>query len=102
MFSLVGAGTLFGLVFFTVHFGGFHFVHSIFLNLFFPVVTGGPRPQTWPGLALYAEVMRRYWWFLPAAAIAERAAFRPKPAAAPDPAVTPVAIARRIGRADPM
>lgn len=29
---------VFMLVFFTVHFGGFHFVHSLFLNIFFPLV----------------------------------------------------------------
>ena len=42
------AGGLFALAFFTVHFGMFHFVHSVFLNLFFPVDNqpqpGFPRP----------------------------------------------------------
>ena len=42
-FGVIGAGTLFGLVFFTVHFGGFHFVHSVFLNVFFPVSEGRGR-----------------------------------------------------------
>lgn len=32
-------GGLFTLMFFTVHFGLFHFVHSIFLNSFFPLVS---------------------------------------------------------------
>jgi len=31
-------GALFMVAFFTVHFGMFHFVHSVFLNLFFPLV----------------------------------------------------------------
>lgn len=69
-------GGLFLLAFFTVHFGMFHFVHSVFLNSFFPVNPEGAR--SFPGLALYLEVLQRYWWFLPAAAIAERAAFRLK------------------------
>jgi hypothetical protein len=89
-------GGLFLLAFFTVHFGMFHFVHSAFLNSFFPVDPGQTR--SFPGLALYLEVFQRYWWFLPAAAIAERAAFRPKPVETegrPDTAVPPEAIAER-------
>jgi hypothetical protein len=92
------AGGLFLLAFFTAHFGGFHFVHSAFLNSFFPI---NPGERSFPGLALYLEVFQRYWWFLPAAAIAERAAFRWKPeepAAASDVAVTPEAIATRQAR----
>lgn len=34
--------TVFMLAFFTVHFGGFHFVHSIFLNGFFPLTGDTP------------------------------------------------------------
>jgi hypothetical protein len=52
-----------------------------------------------PSLALYAEVFRRYWWFLPAAAIAERAAFRWNPnelAVAPDTSVKAEDVARRL------
>jgi hypothetical protein len=89
-------GGLFLLAFFTVHFGGFHFGHSVFLNSFFPINDGGGH--SFPGLALYAEVFKRYWWFLPAAAIAERAAFHFKPAEPvepPDTAVTAEAIAAR-------
>jgi hypothetical protein len=37
---------LFMLAFFTVHFGGFHFVHSIFLNGFFPIVRHSPLGKT--------------------------------------------------------
>ncbi len=80
-------GGLFVLAFFTVHFGMFHYVHSIFLNSFFPVEPG--RPKFSPGLALYWEVFRRYWWFLPAAALAERKVFRLIPTD-PGPADTSV------------
>ncbi len=92
-------GGLLLLAFFTVHFGGFHFVHSVFLNSFFPVAPGVAR--SFPGPALYGEVFQRYWWFLPAAAIAERAAFRfppAEPAAPADTAVTAEAIAARKAR----
>lgn len=64
--------TLFLMGFFTVHFGLFHFVHSAFLSMFFPV--DGDRGG-FPGLHVYPTVVRRYWIFLPATFIAERAAF---------------------------
>lgn len=93
---LLGGGTLFGLAFFTVHFGGFHFVHSVFLSVFFPIEVHGQPVRGFPTLAVYAEVVRSYWWFLPVAFLAERAAFRaPSPHVPPDTAVTPEAIARR-------
>lgn len=97
--AVMVAGGLFLLAFFTVHFGGFHFVHSAFLNSFFPISPEAVRSM--PGPALYLEVFRRYWWFLPAAAIAERAAFRlnpDEPTGPPDTAVTPDAIARRLAK----
>ena len=56
---------------------------------------------SFPGPSLYWEVFQRYWWFLPAAAIAERAAFRfppAEPAAPADTAVTAEAIAARKAR----
>ena len=67
----------FTLAFFTVHFGGFHFVHAGFLQLYFPIV------GNWDGsvslrshdLAMYREVLRRYWIYLPWAFLAERTAF---------------------------
>ncbi|MET0263702.1 MAG: DUF6498-containing protein [Rariglobus sp.] len=67
-------GGLFMLGFFTVHFGGFHLGHSVFLNLFFPVL---PESHTgdFLGVNTYLEVVRRYWIFLPMAFLAERAAF---------------------------
>lgn len=91
-------GGLFMLAFFTVHFGGFHFVHSVFLNVFFPVE---PGTKGEPNLAIYAEVFRRYWWFLPAAAIAERAAFRlpdGEPDETPDTSVKAADVARRLAK----
>ena len=89
------AGGLFLLAFFTVQFGMFHFVHSVFLNTFFPVESG--MANSFPGPALYWVVFQRYWWFLPAAAIAERSAFRFAPAepAPPDPSVKAEDIAAR-------
>ncbi len=94
--GLFGVGTLFGLAFFTVHFGGFHFVHSVFLNVFFPIADA----HGFPGWSTYAEVLRRYWIFLPLAFLAERAAFKQVDASGPpDTAVTPEAIARRKAQA---
>jgi hypothetical protein len=90
--TLFVGGTLFGVAFFTVHFGGFHFVHSVFLKFFFPI-----RPESrdpFADWATYLEVLRRYWWFLPAAFLAEREAFR-RPARDADTSVTAEAIARR-------
>lgn len=91
-------GGLFMLAFFTVHFGGFHFVHSVFLSAFFPLEPGAAKG--FPGLAMYGEVLQRYWWFLPVAAIAERQAFRLAPAAAasPDTSVKAADIAARKAR----
>jgi len=71
--GLFAFGTLFMLAFFTVHFGMFHFVHSVFLESFFPV-TNEPT-QGFIGWPTYVEVISRYWWFLPAAFLAERQAF---------------------------
>ncbi len=67
-------GGVFLLAFFTVHFGMFHFVHSMFLGQFFPLegVRGSGRPD-------YLEVVARYGIWLPVAFFAERAAFRRPP-----------------------
>jgi hypothetical protein len=92
---LVLGGGLFTLAFFTVHFGLFHLVHSMILNAFFPI----GKMRGFPGLAIYAEIFRRYWPFAIIAAVAERAAFRAPPKTPPDTAVTPEAIARRRAQA---
>jgi hypothetical protein len=71
-------GGLFVLGFFTLHFVGFHTVHAEFLNSFFPLGGGdwgGSRSVQLHGRALFSEVARRYWVYLPAAFLAERAAF---------------------------
>ncbi len=70
-------GGLFLLAFFTVHFGMFHFVHSVFLNLFFPVIPGGAKSG--PSVGLYLHVLSAYWPFVLLAAVAERNAFRLEP-----------------------
>lgn len=66
-------GSLFILAFFTVHFGGFHLGHSVFLFLFFPIggvdfMQGGGLP----GVADYVSVVKQAGFFLPAAILAER------------------------------
>lgn len=93
--ALLGAGFLFGLAFFTVHFGGFHFVHSAFLQTFFPIAVNGEVVRGFPSEALYREVVRSYWMFVPLAFLAERDGFRRPRAAEADTAVTPEAIKRR-------
>ena len=94
--SIAIVGSLFVVAFFTVHFGGFHYVHSQFLGIFFPL--DGTAPRGMVGGDTYAEVLRRYWTFLPAAFLAERAAFAAKPPRAPDVSVTAEAIAARKAR----
>jgi len=72
-------GGLFLLAFFTVHFGFFHYVHSVFLNAFFPI-QGPGIARGFPSRALYFKVLREYWPFLFVMAVAERDAFRLRPA----------------------
>lgn len=76
---LVLGGAAFMLAFFTVHFGGFHYVHSQLLISFFPADLPGSGRASWAGYSTYAEVMRRYWPFLPSAFLAHRAAFLKPP-----------------------
>ena len=67
----------FMLAFFTLHFGGFHFIHSGFLLHFFPIdVPGVADPER---NAVYVEVLRRYWIFLPSTFLSHRAAFMAAP-----------------------
>lgn len=80
-------GGVFLLAFFTVHFGLFHFVHSMFLQAFFPI--GGPPLDGRIPFANYLIVLERYWIFLPLAFLAERQAFRFTPPS-PEPPDTSV------------
>jgi hypothetical protein len=93
-------GGLLLLAFFTFHFGMFHFVHSAFLGSFFPLEPGAR--QGMPGLGLYAQVVSRYWIFLPVAFLTERRAFDGVGSlgSAPtnDASVTAAAIAARKSR----
>jgi len=74
---LLGAALM--LAFFAVHFGGFHFVHSGFLLSWFPIDVPGVAHPEMGGKAVYLEVLRRYWVFLPAAFLSHRAAFMSAP-----------------------
>jgi hypothetical protein len=64
---------VFLLVFFTIHFGGFHFVHSIFLNGMFPILNETPFGKT-PGQTgffffdLIEVSFSNYWLFVVASA----------------------------------
>lgn len=58
--ALAALGALFLLAFFTVHFGMFHFVHSVFLNAFFPLTP--ERGHGFPNLLdTLAIALRSYW-----------------------------------------
>ena len=60
-FSLALGGAAFLLAFFTFHFGMFHFVHSIFLNLFFPLIPG-PDSRNSPDVFLFAVTALKDYW----------------------------------------
>ncbi len=64
---------MFLLAFFTLHFGGFHWGHSIFLNMFFPLDGSDPATrQPFMQPHEYLRVIELGWWFIPLALIAER------------------------------
>ncbi|MSU24716.1 MAG: hypothetical protein EXS32_12955 [Opitutus sp.] len=60
------------VAFFAVHFGVFHWAQAAILNTILPL--DGSRD--FPGLHLLGEAVRRYGWFIPAAALAERQGFQ--------------------------
>lgn len=94
-------GGLFMLAFFTVHFGMFHFVHSVFLSSFFPVL---PGKLAGPSVTLYWQVFTDYWPFVLVTAVAERQAFRLPGTTAPAVADTSVKAAdvnRRLANPKP-
>ncbi len=72
---LAWGGGAFLLAFFTVHFGGFHWGHSIFLQSFFPVEGTSSRDGI-PSATLYLEVLKQNAWFLPLALVAQRELLR--------------------------
>lgn len=71
----VGLGKLVLLAFFTVHFGGFHWGHSMFVNGLYPITSDGGGTGS-PDLAEYWVVIETYGWFLPLAFLAQRGLFR--------------------------
>lgn len=73
--TLIAVGASFMLGFFTLHFGGFHYVHSQLLLGFFPIEAPGMANPGWGDKSFYLEVFRRYWIFLPSAFLSHRAAF---------------------------
>jgi hypothetical protein len=73
------------MAFFTLHFGLFHFVQAAILMDFLPL----GAPDQFNELETMVEALRRYWWFVPAAAVAARQAFL-LPAMPPEPPATSV------------
>lgn len=63
---------LFLLGFFTVHFGGFHLGHAIFLNDFFPIPVAAERTGLFLHPEQYGWIVTQYWWFVVIALISER------------------------------
>ncbi len=98
LLGIRSSAVLFLLAFFTVHYAGFHFGHSLFLTVFFPLVPDDGVPP-WN---TYALVWSRYWIWLPVAFLAERAAFRRPGSTVPragDTAATPKSIRHRKTKA---
>jgi hypothetical protein len=71
--ALGGLGALFMLAFFTVHFGGFHFVHGVFLGAFFPLTAEPGGFDDVAGNAMLA--LGTGWPLVATSAIAMRDAF---------------------------
>jgi hypothetical protein len=59
-YSLLIIGILFQLVFFTVHFGLFHFVHSIFLSQFFPIMDRSF--ERFPDFLFFVSTSLKTYW----------------------------------------
>ncbi|TVR99415.1 MAG: hypothetical protein EA418_00160 [Wenzhouxiangellaceae bacterium] len=72
------------ILFFTIHFGGFHLLHSIFLNGLFPISPNSLTEWDIPEPAEYLDVLKRFIWFVPLAFIAERRLFRLPPPPGPE------------------
>lgn len=80
IFFLLLPGALFMVGFFTVHFLGFHFVHSLFLSLFFPLFPNDSGMGAPGEFALFknlvATTVRNYWIFILASAFSRLQAYR--------------------------
>jgi hypothetical protein len=72
-------GQLFLLAFFTVHFGGFHWGHSIFVHGFYPISPTTTGEEFAPALSEYWYVVKTYGWFIPLAFFAQRDLFKDRP-----------------------
>jgi hypothetical protein len=77
--ALILVGASFMLAFFTVHFVGFHYIQSGVILGYFPIDGPGIARPDWSSKAVYLEIWRRYWVFLPSAFLSHRAAFLRKP-----------------------
>lgn len=80
IFFLLLPGALFMVGFFTVHFLGFHFVHSLFLSLFFPLFPSGSEMGAPGEFSLFknlvATTVRNYWIFILASAFSRLQAYK--------------------------
>lgn len=68
-FAALTPSVLFMLAFFTVHFGGFHFVHGLFLNGFFPLLEWDPFGESPGGVfsgftLIINKALSEYWPFV--------------------------------------
>jgi Family of unknown function (DUF6498) len=67
-------GTLFMVAFFTVHFGGFHLVHGVFLNTFFPITPPGNH-EPFDYLRYLTRAMAFGWPLVLGSLVSARGAF---------------------------
>src|SRR4051812_272635 len=74
---LIGGALM--LAFFSFHFLWFHLIQSSFLMGFFPIDVPGVQYPELGGRAVYLEILRRYWVFLPSAFLSHRAVFMRAP-----------------------
>lgn len=66
-----------GSLFTLLHFGAFQALHSIALNQYFPISAATVPPVEDPGM--YWRLFQAFWYFLPAAFLAQRRSFAPWP-----------------------
>ncbi len=79
-FFILLPSALFMLGFFSVHFLGFHFVHSIFLSGFFPLIQNNAGAVRLGTFAYFKELImtsfKHYWLFILASAFSRLPAYR--------------------------